>query len=151
MLSWIKCGWDQTGKQDWGNVFDIRGKPALTLFKSDCWCIKRYALGGGSSRQLKIQTQDSNMVCKAGSCLGWQLPPCTFKRLRKGPCTQKSIESTNRNSFAPANSEERSIPSSWKCSNLSVKLQWCSKAKADRLWDFHHALVGNFFQRWRTI
>lgn len=109
MLSWIKCSWDQTGKQDWGNVFDIRGKQSLTLFKSDCWCIKRYAHGGGS-RQLKIPTQDSsNMVCKAGSCLGWQLPPHTFKDRGGAVCT-KSMEHTNRNSFALANSEKEAFP-----------------------------------------
>ncbi len=41
MLSCIKRSWDQTGKQDWGNVFDMRDKQSLTLFKSDCWCIKK--------------------------------------------------------------------------------------------------------------
>ena len=37
-----------------------------------------------------------------------------------------------------------------KCFNLSKTLQWCSQARADQLWDFHQALAGNFFPRWRT-
>lgn len=31
-----------------GKCVDVRGKQSSTLFKSDRWCIKRYALGGNS-------------------------------------------------------------------------------------------------------
>ncbi len=141
MLSWIKCSWDQTGKQDWRNVFDIRGKQSLTLFKSDCWCIKRYALGGGS-RQLKFPTQDS-LIWFAKQVLVWD-DNFHLTNFKTKEVHAKSMENTNRNSFSPAT--RRSVPSSWKCFNLSKKFQWCSKAKTDQLWDFHHALVGNFFQ-----
>lgn len=51
--------------------------------------------------------------------------------LRKGLCVQNRWNTQIKRAF---------LPSGWKCFNFNVKPQWCSKAKAYQLWDFHHAL-----------
>lgn len=91
------------------------------------------------------QNPSSNMVCKA-ALVGRQHPNHKSEDLE---VHTKLLEDA-RKSSAPANNHGWSIQWSFKCFNLSKTLQWCSQARADQLWDFHQALAGNFFPRWRT-
>lgn len=91
------------------------------------------------------QNPSTNMVCKA-ALVGRQHPNHKSEDLE---VHTKLLEDA-RKSSAPANNHGWSIQWSFKCFNLSKTLQWCSQARADQLWDFHQALAGNFFPRWRT-